>query len=144
IEGAADGAGLGIRFLKHLQRTRLLLHLVDIAPVDGVDPAEAVRMIAAEVENFGHELGTRPRWLVFTKRDVLAGEESQTRAEALVEQLKWKAPWYCISAVSGEGLKQLCHDVAAWVEAENIRAQAAGSASDGIQLASGIQGKTDG
>lgn len=144
IEGAADGAGLGIRFLKHLQRTRLLLHLVDIAPVDGVDPAEAVRMIAAEVENFGHELSTRPRWLVFTKRDVLAGEESQTRAEALVEQLKWKAPWYCISAVSGEGLKQLCHDVAAWVEAENIRAQAAGSASDGIQPASGIQGKTDG
>lgn len=141
IEGAADGAGLGIRFLKHLQRTRLLLHLVDIAPLDEGDPARAVETVAAEVENFGHELAARPRWLVFTKADVLEPAAAQARAEELIVQLGWRGPWYCISAVSGAGLEALCRDVGAWVQARNAEARAAKQTAAGAPAdASGAAG----
>jgi len=109
IEGAADGAGLGIQFLKHVARTRLLLHLVDIAPQDDdVDPVEQVRAIEAELQKFDASLLQRPRWLVFNKADLLAPEDREKRAKAIVRKLKWKAPWFVVSAISREGTWPVC------------------------------------
>ena len=107
IEGAADGAGLGIRFLKHLTRTRLLLHLVDMAPVDGSSPADAVRAISAEVEKFRGDLAERERWLVLTKCDLLADDEFDLRRQSLIEELGWSGPVYSISSVARRGLDGL-------------------------------------
>jgi len=112
IEGAAEGAGLGIQFLKHLSRTRLLLHLVDIAPMDEhVDPAEEVRIIAAELEKYSPELATKPRWLVCNKIDVLPEDERKARCKALVEALNWEGPWFMISASERIGTEQLTYDI---------------------------------
>jgi len=109
IEGAADGAGLGIQFLKHVARTRLLLHLVDIAPQDDdVDPVEQVRAIESELTKFDASLLQRPRWLVFNKADLLAPEDREKRAKAIVRKLKWKAPWFVVSAISREGTWPVC------------------------------------
>ncbi|MEP6939807.1 MAG: Obg family GTPase CgtA [Rudaea sp.] len=109
IEGAADGAGLGIQFLKHVSRTRLLLHLVDMAPmVDDVDPVEQVRAIEAELEKFDEELMSRPRWLVFNKADLLPEDERQKVAKALVRKLKWKQPWFVVSAIARDGTWAVC------------------------------------
>lgn len=104
IEGAAEGAGLGIQFLKHVSRTRLLLHLVDFAPLDDeTDPVEQVHAIVKELEKFDPELLQRPRWLVFNKCDLIAPDERDKRAKALVRKLKWKEPWFIASAISREG-----------------------------------------
>jgi GTPase len=109
IEGAADGAGLGIQFLKHVARTRLLLHLVDIAPLDEeTSPFEQVRVIEAELEQFDEELLSRPRWLVMNKADLLPPEESEKLAKALVKKLKWKQPWFLVSAIAREGTWPVC------------------------------------
>jgi len=108
IEGAAEGAGLGIRFLKHLQRTRLLLHVVDVMPVDpGQDPVRDVSRISAELEKFSAELALRDRWLVINKLDLLASEEAETRCQALVDALAWDGPVFRVSALSGEGVERL-------------------------------------
>ena len=107
IEGAADGAGLGIQFLKHLSRTRLLLHRVDMAPVDGSSPAEAVRSILAEVEKFGGELIERERWLVLTKSDLLDEHEFATRQQALIDELDWQGRVHAISSIARRGLDEL-------------------------------------
>jgi GTP-binding protein len=110
IEGAAEGAGLGIQFLKHLNRTRLLLHLVDIAPMDeSVDPAEEARRIVTELEKFSADLASRERWLVLNKKDLLSDEEFDQRRDELVRQLEWDGPMYAISALSGEGTKELTY-----------------------------------
>jgi GTP-binding protein len=112
IEGAADGAGLGIQFLKHVMRTRLLLHLVDMAPADeSIDPAEQVRAIAKELKAFDADLAKRPRWLVFNKADLLPREDAQARARALVRKLRWKGPWFLVSAATGEGTREVCYKV---------------------------------
>ena len=116
IEGAAEGAGLGIQFLKHLSRTRLLLHLVDIAPMDDAPPAEAVRCILAEVEKFGHDLAGRERWLVLTKRDLVDDQELAARRQALIEELGWNGPVFAISAVSRKGLDELVQALAVHLE----------------------------
>jgi GTP-binding protein len=109
IEGAADGAGLGIQFLKHVSRTRLLLHLVDMAPMgEEADPVEQVRAIEAELKKFDPELLDRPRWLVFNKSDLLAPEEREKTAKALVRKLKWKAPWFVVSAIARDGTWPVC------------------------------------
>jgi GTP-binding protein len=109
IEGAAEGAGLGIQFLKHVSRTRLLLHLVDMAPLDDeTDPIEQVRAIEAELEKFDPELLQRPRWLVFNKADLLEPKEREKRAKALVRKLKWKAPWFVVSAIAKDGTWPVC------------------------------------
>ena len=109
IEGASEGAGLGIQFLKHVARTRLLLHVVDIAPqVDDVDPVEQVRAIEEELKKFDAGLLSRPRWLVFNKIDLLAEDEREKRAKAIVRRLKWKAPWFAVSAISREGTWMVC------------------------------------
>ena len=90
IEGASEGAGLGIRFLKHLQRTGLLLHLVDIAPIDpAVNPADEVRAIARELENFAADLAAKPRWLVINKIDLLKSDDLAAARKALLDELQW-------------------------------------------------------
>ena len=111
IEGAAEGAGLGVQFLKHLQRTRLLLHLVDIAPLDEMPPEDAVRKLAQELVNFDSSLGEKPRWLVFTKTDVLDQAEAEEIAARVVENLNWSAPWFMISSVTRRGTDELVQSV---------------------------------
>ncbi|TVS10409.1 MAG: GTPase ObgE [Wenzhouxiangella sp.] len=107
IEGAADGAGLGIQFLKHLQRTRLLLHLVDIAPIDGSDPVGQVRALERELARFDEELARRERWLVLTKTDQVDASELAELSERLVAELDWHGPWFAISSVARRGLEPL-------------------------------------
>jgi len=112
IEGAAEGAGLGIQFLKHLARTRILLHLIDMAPFDpNSDPAKDARAIIEELRQFDPTLAERERWLVLNKMDLLAGEERESRTRELIEELQWQGPVYRISAISGEGCKQLMGDL---------------------------------
>jgi GTP-binding protein len=112
IEGAADGAGLGIRFLKHLSRTRLLLHLVDVAPLDGVtDPVAEARKIVAELERFSPELATRERWIVLNKKDLLGEAEVDALRARIVEELDWQGPIYSISAIARQGTRQLAGDI---------------------------------
>jgi GTP-binding protein len=111
IEGAAEGAGLGVQFLKHLQRTRLLLHLVDIAPLDGQPPEDAVRKLEAELVNFDSSLGEKPRWLVFTKTDILEQAEAEKIADRVIQELNWAAPWFMISSVTRSGTDELVHSI---------------------------------
>jgi GTP-binding protein len=112
IEGAAEGAGLGLRFLKHLQRTRLLLHLVDIAPPDpDADPVKDARSIAAELKKFSPELAQRERWLVLNKTDLLPPAEAEQRCRDIVRRLRWKGPVYRISGATRQGTQELCRDV---------------------------------
>jgi GTP-binding protein len=108
IEGAADGAGLGIQFLRHLQRTRILLHLVDLMPLDDSDPAEQVRAIERELGKYDPALLEKPRWLVMNKTDLLLPDEARERAEAVVAALDWKAPWFTVSAIGREGTREVC------------------------------------
>jgi len=111
IEGAADGAGLGVQFLKHLQRTRLLLHLVEIAPLDEMPPEDAVRKLEKELVNFDSSLGEKKRWLVFTKKDILREQESDEIAERVIEELNWSEPWFIISSVTRSGTDELVQSI---------------------------------
>jgi len=109
IEGAAEGAGLGVQFLRHLARTRILLHLVDIANPDPEhDPVDDVRTIVAELAKFSDDLAARERWLLFTKMDLLDAETGKTKTKEIVRQLKWKGPVHRVSAASGDGCRELC------------------------------------
>jgi len=109
IEGAAEGAGLGIRFLKHLQRTRLLLHLVDIAPPDpDADPVKDARVIVAELKRFSPELAARERWLVLNKIDLMTPEAADKRCREIVRRLRWKGPVFRISGAMRDGTQSLC------------------------------------
>jgi GTPase len=108
IEGAAEGAGLGIRFLRHLQRTRLLLHIVDIAPIDPeADPVRDARAIVAELRRFGDELAAKPRWLVLNKRDLLPDEQAERRARDIARRLRFGTKYWLISAATGRGTREL-------------------------------------
>ena len=108
IEGAAEGAGLGIRFLKHLQRTRVLLHLVDIAPPDpDADPVRDARAIIQELKKFSPELAKRERWLVLNKQDLLPPAEAAARSAEIVRRLRWKGPVQRISGATGAGTREL-------------------------------------
>jgi len=123
IEGAAEGAGLGIQFLKHLQRTKLLLHLVDIAPIEpGADPANDFRAIEKELVRFSEDVSEKPRWLVLNKTDLLKKEDMASVHEDLVDQLSWDGPVFETSAVSGEGTEKLAQAVMR--ELENMAEQA--------------------
>jgi GTP-binding protein len=115
IEGAAEGAGLGHQFLRHLSRTRLLLHLVDLAPPamdgepTGADLAHDVRALANELKKYDPSLYAKPRWLVFNKTDLLPGAaQADACARKIVRALRWKGPWFLISAISGKGCRELC------------------------------------
>jgi len=108
IEGAAEGAGLGVQFLRHLSRTRILLHLVDIASPDpDHDPVEDIRTIVAELAKFSDDLAARERWLVFTKLDLLEAKTGETRVKDVVRRLKWKGPVHRVSAATGAGCREL-------------------------------------
>jgi len=110
IEGAAEGAGLGHQFLRHLARTRLLLHLVDVAPFDAdSDPVRDVRAIAMELKKYDESLHRKPRWLVFNKIDLLP--DADARIARIVRALRWKRPWFKISALTGAGCRELCVEV---------------------------------
>ena len=135
IEGAADGAGLGAQFLRHLQRTRLLLHLVDIAPmeggVEGVSPAEQVRAIERELAKHDPELLAKPRWLVLNKADLLLEEEQQAAAQAVIDELGWKDRWFLVSAIGREGTWPIMLDVMAFFDRQREEAlEAANAAGD--------------
>jgi len=116
IEGAAEGAGLGVQFLKHLSRTGLLLHMVDVAPPDGNDPADDVRTIAAELEKFSAELGGRERWLVLNKVDLLPEAQRDNICQAIVQSLDWQGPAFFMSAVSKLGTAELVYAIMARLE----------------------------
>jgi len=136
IEGAADGAGLGIQFLKHLQRTRLLLHLVDMAPFDeNVDPVKEARAIVAELKKYDAELYAKPRWLVLNKLDLIDDEaERKKRIADIVRRLRFKGPVYSISAMKGDGTRELVREVGEYLEtvklAEEGDANDAGAANE--------------
>lgn len=123
IEGAADGAGLGIRFLKHLERCRVLLHLIDIDPIDESDPVENARIILGELEKYSEKLFNKPRWLVFNKIDLISEEEAQSRAKAVAEALGWEDKYYLISAASRTGVNELCWDVMSFINANPKEAE---------------------
>lgn len=139
IEGAADGAGLGAQFLRHLQRTRLLLHLVDIAPMSALDdpsedgellsPAEQVRAIERELEKHDPELLNKPRWLVLNKADLLLEEEQQAAARAIIDELGWKDRWYMVSAIGRDGTWPIMLDVMAFFDRQREEALEAAQAA---------------
>lgn len=111
VEGAAEGVGLGVRFLKHLVRTRLLLHIVDVYPVDQSDPAEQARILISELSQFSEALLNKPRWLVFNKIDLVDSEHLQAVKQKVIEALQWEGPVYDISALTGKGTTQLCQAI---------------------------------
>ena len=120
IEGASEGAGLGHRFLKHVSRTKLLLHVIDIAPSDGTSPIEAAQTIVSELEKFQSELAERERWLVFNKSDLVLEEELQSVCDEVQKALAFEGPVYTISALTRQGLKPLIYDIMAHVESAGI------------------------
>jgi GTP-binding protein len=117
IEGAAEGAGLGIRFLKHLARNRVLLHLVDMAPWDETTPAQAAVTAVNELEKFSQTLAQQPRWLVLNKLDMLPEEEQDAACQAVIDALGWEGPVYRISALNKLGLTPLVHDLQDFLDA---------------------------
>ena len=126
IEGAADGAGLGIQFLKHLQRTHLLLHLVDLAPFDpAADPVAEARAIVAELKKYDKALHAKPRWLVLNKTDLIgSAAECDSRVKEFVRRLRWKGPVYTISAITGEGCRNLCRVAGEFLDAKRKQERA--------------------
>ncbi len=123
IEGASEGAGLGIRFLKHLTRNRVLLHIVDMAPYDGTDPAAAALAIVNELEHFSPTLAGRERWLILNKADLTDGETFAERRKAVLEALDWQGPVFEISAITGDGTSSLCGEMMTYLE--SVKAQEA-------------------
>ncbi|MDX9706853.1 MAG: GTPase ObgE [Azospira sp.] len=112
IEGAADGAGLGIRFLKHLSRTRLLLHIVDLAPLDPeADPVRDARAIVGELEKYSPELAARPRWLILNKLDLIPEEEREQRIADFLAAYGHDGPWFGIAAISGDGCRPVVYAI---------------------------------
>ena len=117
IEGAAEGAGLGHRFLKHLARTRVLLHLVDMLPPDpAADPVKDARAIIAELKKYSPDLAAKPRWLVINKRDLLPDEEAEDHAKEIVRRLRYKGPVFLVSAATGRGTRELAEAVMRFLE----------------------------
>ena len=135
IEGAADGAGLGIQFLRHVSRTSLLLHVVDIRPIDGSDPVEQVQAIERELANFDTELVDRPRWLVINKMDVFDDEEElEATANDIVNRLGWTAPSFLVSAAGQQGTREVCLQVQQFFDAERAARKADTEASDEVRM----------
>ncbi|KGJ92309.1 Obg family GTPase CgtA [Colwellia psychrerythraea] len=117
IEGAADGAGLGTQFLKHLERCRILLHVIDIMPVDGSDPLENAKVIISELEQHNEKLAGKPRWVVFNKLDLVLEEEAKEITDAILAGLDWKGEVHSISAFNRTGTKELSYKVMSFIEA---------------------------
>ena len=123
IEGAAEGLGLGIRFLRHLARTGLLLHIIDLATFDDQDPAKAALSLIKELEKFDQQLLDKPRWVVFNKLDLMPEREWQEKTRETLKLLNWEGPWYSISAVDGRGTDKLCADIMQYIEAKREQLQ---------------------
>ena len=121
VEGAAEGAGLGIQFLKHLSRTQLLLHIVDIDPEDASSPVKAVRIIEKELVKYSDELGGRERWLIINKMDLLPEDMQQQFCDELTDELGWQGSVFAISAVTGQGTKELCYKIMQHLEQDEQR-----------------------
>ena len=137
IEGAAEGAGLGHRFLRHLARTRLLLHLVDLAPLDTEsDPVHDARAIVKELKLYDEALYDKPRWLVLNKLDLIPEEERAARVAAFVKSYRWKGPVFAITAINGEGCRELIFKIQDWLDANRVSAEklAADAADDSEPL----------
>lgn len=111
IEGAAEGAGLGVHFLKHLSRTGLLLHLIDVSPFDGSDPVENANKIITELARFDKSLVEKPRWLILNKIDLLPQDQREAVCQKLIEDIQHQGPIYCISAIEKQGTEDLCRDL---------------------------------
>lgn len=133
IEGAAEGAGLGIRFLKHLARTGLLLHVVDMLPMEG-EPLEHVRTLEAELEQYSEELATRERWLVLNKSDLMPAEEAAALGEQLVKDLDWHGPVFVISSISGAGCRELLLAIMEYLEAQQEKREIAANSAPTADL----------
>ncbi len=118
IEGAAEGAGLGIRFLKHLSRTRLILHLIDIAPFGDEDPVVDALKIIQELERYNPELAQRERWLVLNKLDLVAEEEQKVLCDDIVTRMNWTGPVFKISTLTKDGMTDLCYKIYAHLETQ--------------------------
>jgi GTPase len=126
IEGAAEGAGLGHRFLRHLQRTRLLLHVIDLAPHDpGADTVADARAIAKELKRYDEALYAKPRWLVLNKIDLVPVAEREARVAEVVKALRWKGPVFAVCALSGEGCRALVHAAQTWLDSHPAQTAAA-------------------
>lgn len=127
IEGAADGAGLGTQFLRHLQRTRILLHLVDISPmeggVEGVSPVDQVRAIERELEKHDPELLAKPRWLILNKADLMFENEAREAAEQVIAELGWEQPWFLVSALGREGTWPIMNKVMTFFDQQREAAE---------------------
>jgi GTPase len=123
IEGAADGAGLGHQFLRHLQRTRLLLHIVDLAPLDpDSDPVADARAIVKELARYDQGLHDKPRWLVLNKLDLIDPTERDKRVAAFVKTYRWKGPVFAVTAINGGGCRELVYAIQTWLEAHPAHA----------------------
>ena len=130
IEGAAEGAGLGHQFLRHLARTRLLLHIVDLAPLEAErDPVRDARAIVAELKKYDAELYRKPRWLVLNKADLLPEAEREQAMRAFLRKLRWKGPAFVISALTGYGCRELVYEVMRYLEENRIETAAPSDAS---------------
>lgn len=116
IEGASEGAGLGFRFLKHLTRARLLLHLVDVAPYDNTDPVDVAKAIINELEQYSPTLAERPRWLVLNKLDLVPEDERDALCERIISELDWQGPVFRVSAISSEGTMTVCQQIMQWLD----------------------------
>ncbi len=116
IEGAADGAGLGVRFLKHLERCRVLLHMVDVLPADGSDPVENALTIISELEQYSEKLFEKPRWLVFNKVDLVLEEEADEIRQRVIDALEWEGEVFSISALENNGTKEICKAIGQFLE----------------------------
>jgi len=125
IEGAAEGAGLGIQFLKHLSRTRILLHVIDIAPYDQVDPVRSAEVILKELEKYNPQMLDEPRWLVLNKTDLLPDEEANAVCDDIIKRMNWTGPSYRVSAVNKQGTKKLIFDIMTYIEDEKDRIKTA-------------------
>jgi len=120
IEGAAEGAGLGIQFLKHLQRTGLLLHMVELPAFEEMpEPVEQVRALEHELEKFSNELQGKERWLVFTKSDLMTADNVKIKVKEYVAELNWKYPVFVISSITHHGLKDLNQHIANYLSKAN-------------------------
>ncbi len=116
IEGAADGAGLGIRFLKHLERCRVLLHMIDLLPIDGSDPIQNALTIIAELEQYSDKVSAKPRWLIFNKVDLMSEEEADETISGILEALAWEGKHFKVSAVNRLGTKELTYKLSDFME----------------------------
>lgn len=144
IEGAAEGAGLGIRFLKHLARTHLLLHLVDVLPPDEEDPVDSARKIVGELAKFNPELAQRERWLVLNKVDLLAPDQRAAHCDDIVRRLEWTGPVFHVSALAGEGTRGLCFKMWDYLQAQKAaHADAAERAMGGGATEVAIESETN-